>query len=262
MIDEKMELHGEVSGRGLPQAKPDNTDSGPIRFGRYDEAMVVPIVNPKIALADEGSYFVGTTPTPGTGIAMTISTSFSDTVAMFAIQNTDDEANNNNRRIYLDYLRLILSGTAPTAVVSRHFAGKRSRWVDREPTTAANKTLVTPVNIAGSSGRTSIARVLSYSAAAAMTVPASSPADPVTFRACLPTGLGVAGDEYILKFGSEDFNAKVGLTAVRATDVARITAHAPPIIIEPGEWFVLHEWCLTEATNGPTFEYELGWWER
>lgn len=261
MSDATVDIVG-LTSRALPQPVPDSTSSGPGRMGRTRELYTLSIVPTKHLLADEGSYYVATTPTPGTGIAMTISTAFSDTVAMFAIKNSDDRSNPQAKRIYLDYLRLILLGTAPTAVISRHFAIKRSPATDREPVTAANKTLMVPVNLAGASGRASICRPLSYSAAAAMTVPASAVSDPVLCRAGLPTGLGISGDEYVLKFGGEDMSHKVGLTAVRATDPARIITHAPPIIIEPGEWVVIHEWCLTEATNGPSFEHELAWWER
>lgn len=261
-MSQEVLVRGRVS-RDLPQADVDGGREGePVRIGRYDEQYNLSLVPTKHLLADEGSYYIATTPTPGTGIAMTISTGFVDTVAMFAIKNTCNPSGPLGcKRIYLDYLRLILLGTAPTAVVSRHFAFKRSP-ADREPTTAANKTIMTAVNMANAAGRGSIARPLSYSAAAAMTVPASAPSDPVVGRCALPTGLGVSGDEYVVKFGGEDMSHKVGLTAVRATDPARIITHAPPIIIEPGEWLVIHEWCLTEATNGPTFEHELAWWER
>lgn len=261
MSDATVDIEG-VTSRALPQAVADNVPSGPGRMGRQRELYTLGLIPTKHLLADEGSYFVATTPVPGTGIAMTISIAFSDTVAMFALKNTDDKANPAAKRIYLDYLRLILLGTAPTAVVGRHIAIKRSPLTDREPVTAANKTLMTPVNMAGAAGRASICRALSYSAAAAMTVPASVASDPVLCRASLPTGLGISGDEYVVKFGGEDMSHKVGLTAARAADPARIITHAPPIIIEPGEWIVIHEWCLTEATNGPTFEHELAWWER
>ena len=250
--------YGIVS-RNRPQAWPDRAE-GRFRLGRYGEQLSQSLTPTKHQLAEEGSYFVATTPTPGTGIAMTISTAFADTVAMFAIKNIADPANPASKWIYLDYLRLILLGTAPTAVVSRHFAIKRSTH-DREPTTVANRTVMTPVNVS-KSGDASIARPLSYSAAAAMTVPASVVSDPVVCRACLPTGLGITGDQYILKFGGEDMAPMTGLTATRAAAPATIVTNAPPLIIAPGEWLVFHEWCLTEATNGPTFEHELAWWER
>lgn len=233
-----------------------------VRVGRFGEVYTQGVVPTKHVLADEGSYFVTGSPTPGTGIAMTISTAFSDTVAMFAIKNTDSKANAGSKRIYLDYIRLMLFGTPPTAQVSRQFALKRSRSTDREPTTAANKTILIPVNQAGAAGRASVARPLSYSAAAAMTVPASVASDEVVGRCSVPTGIGIAGDEYILKFGGESQPVFQALTAAKAVVPGRYVTTLSPVIIEPDEWLVVHEWCLTEATNGPTFEFEIGWWER
>lgn len=252
-----------INSRALPQAKPDNlVESAPARFSRYNEQMAISLTPTKHPLADEGSYFIGTNPTPGTGIAMTISTAFSDTVAMFAIKNQDNKSNQASKRIYLDYIRLMLFGTPPTAQVSRQFAFKRSKATDREPTSAANKTVITPVNMASGSGRSPIARLLSYSGVAAMTVPASLASDEVVGRCSIPTGIGIAGDEYVIKFGADAGVSVQGLTAAKAVVPGRYVTHAPPIIIEPDEWLVVHEWCLTEATNGPTFEFEIGWWER
>ena len=249
------------TSRTLPQPVP---DSQPVlgRGGRYGSAIVESLTPTKHVLSDEGSYFAVGNPTPGTGIAMTISTVFSDTVAMFAVKNGDDKNNQAAKRIYLDYLRLMLFGTPPTAQVSRQFAFKRSKATDREPTTAANKTVLAPVNLAGGAGRPSVGRWLSYSAAAAMTVPASVASDEVVGRCSIPTGIGIAGDEYIVKFGSDPGESVQGLTAAKAVVPGRYVTHAGPIIIEPGEWLVIHEWCLTEATNGPTFEFEIGAWER
>lgn len=261
MADAEVQISGQVS-RNLPQAKTDNVAGDPVRVTRYDEQYSYSVFPTRHVLADEGSFFVAGNPTPGTGIAMTISTAFSDTVAMFAIKNLDNPANPAAKRIYLDYLRLMLFGTPPTAQVSQQFAIKRSKATDREPTTAANKTVLTPVNIAGAAGRTSIGRYLSYSAAAAMTVPASSPSDEVVARCSIPTGIGIAGDEYVIKFGADAGESVQGLTAAKAVVPGRYVTHAAPLIVEPGEWLVIHRWCLTEATNGPTFEFELGVSER
>jgi hypothetical protein len=261
MSDANVTILGQTS-RNLPQPKPDNVESGPARLSKYDEQYSLSLIPTKHLIADEGSYFVAGNPTPGTGIAMTISTAFADTVAMFAIRNNDNPSNPASKRIYLDYIRLILLGTPPTGQVSRQFAFKRSKATDREPTTAANRTELKAVNVAGAAGRASIGRYLSYSAAAAMTVPASSNADEVVGRCSIPTGIGIAGDEYIVKFGTDAGESVQGLTAAKAVVPGRYVTHAAPLIIEPGEWLVVHEWCPTEATNGPTFEFEIGAWER
>src|SRR5262245_37757490 len=101
-------MSAEVLVRGrvseiLPQCDIDGSREGePVRIGRYNEQYALSLIPTKHLLASEGSYFVAGNPTPGTGIAMTISTAFSDTVAMFAIKNTDSRSNRASKRIYLD----------------------------------------------------------------------------------------------------------------------------------------------------------------
>ena len=55
-------------GRGLPQPLADGLE-GEVRLSRYRDAMVANLMATKHMLADEGSYFVSTNPTPGTGLA-------------------------------------------------------------------------------------------------------------------------------------------------------------------------------------------------
>lgn len=260
MSDLELSNLGRVS-KLLPQALADNTDTD-LRLSRYGEQVAIPLVPTKHALADEGSYFVATNPTPGTGIQLNANVNaFSDTNALFVINNTEQAASAQAKRIYLDYLKLLLLATAPTGTVSMEFALKRST-ISREPTTAANRTLLVPANLAGASSRATIARVMSYANAGAMTVPASLLSDPVLSRARIVTSLGIAGDEYLVKFGGDDMSVVQGLTAARAAAVARIATSTPPIIVEPGEWLVIHMWWLTSATTAATFEFELAWWER
>jgi len=47
----------------------------------------------KHLLADEGSYFIATNPTPGTALAYNIQAAFSDTVPLFYVQNNGSKAN-------------------------------------------------------------------------------------------------------------------------------------------------------------------------
>jgi hypothetical protein len=81
-------------------------------------------------------------------------------------------------------------------------------------------------------------------------------------RGHIPTGLGITGDEYLLKFGGEDAGAISGLIATRAAATGRMTGYCSPIIIGPQQSLVIHMWWLTSATTVPTFEIEAGWWER
>lgn len=246
--------------RNLPQRKLD-TNEGDSRGGSYGEQMVQVITPSKHVLADEGSYFTACNPTPGTGIQLAANvTAFSDTNGLFVFRNKDGTGP-AAKRIYLDYIRLLLTGTAPTATVSMEFAIKRSR-IDREPAAANARTPLSPVNMASNSQRDSICIPMSYANAAAMLLVASQQSDPVLARFRIATGLGVSGDQYLIKFGGDDLGASRGGAAVRATDPGQIVVPVPPIIIEPGESAAVHMWWLTAATTAATFEFEVGWWER
>src|SRR5438876_435880 len=249
----------DFTSRTKPGASPDNPSTQVFaRRGKYFDTYTHPLLMTKHGLADEGSYFSAQNPTPGTGIQLNANvTAFSDTNALFVVQNTNLASNALGASIYMDYLRLLLLATAPTATVSMQFAFRKST-VSREPTTAANRTVLTASNMRASTGIASIGKYMSYTNAGAMTVPASVAGDVQLGRCSLVTGLGIAGDEYVVKFGGEDMAPKIGLTAVRATDVARIVTHAPPIVIDPGEWLVVHMWWLTAATTAATFEFDMG----
>ncbi len=216
-------------------------------------------------LADAGMYFIAKHLQSAPIAPNAVETSFADTRGFVVIQN-QQALGSAGKRIYLDFMRLLLSGTAPTATLLLHFLLKRSS-ASREPTTAANKTLLTPINMTSGTpaqALSSIARVMTYANAGAMTIPASAGGDPELVHVQIPTGLGVTGDEYLVRFGMENsFQAPVNLTAVRVTTIpGRYGADVPePIVIEPGEWLVIHRWWAAEATNAPTFEVSLGWWE-
>ena len=249
-----------TTGRAIPSRQADQTEKL-ARGGTYGEAHVLPVQSHKYNLADEGTYFVtaynAVAGTPGAGVAENaVSTAFSDTRGFIVINNPDTAV-----RVYLDYIKLILLGTPPTATVAQHFAGKKSTK-SREASAAANRSVGTPVGVA-STGGAAVARIQFWTAAAAMTVPASDTGDPVVFQGTIPTGIGIAGDEYVLRFGAiEDGGQIPGLTATRATAPARMVGWFPPVILEPKEWLVIHRWWATEATNAPTFAAEVGHWER
>jgi len=85
-----------------------------VRGGRYGEQYVLPLIPTKHLLADEGSYFIATNPTPGTALAYNVQAAFSDTVPLFYVQNNDSKANPFGKRLYLDYIKLICT-TAPAS---------------------------------------------------------------------------------------------------------------------------------------------------
>lgn len=223
------------------------------RSGRYGEQIVQNIIPGKQALADEGSYFVATNPTIGTGVATTTSiTAFSDTTtcALFVLRNMDSSSNPNAKRVYLDYMKLITTAIAASATIQR-FAVKVQNTI-RTPT--ANNVAVVPVNVNQDDGTSSVCTLQAFNAGS-LTIPASD-ASARTVGNSAVGGLLVLGDEIVLGFGAVDMaGAGTAATASRKVSVM------PPIIIGPQQSATIYFWAVASAAAA-SFEYELAWWER
>lgn len=235
---------------------------GPIRGSRYNEIYVQNVVPSKQVLADEGSYFVGTNPTPGTAVTFATiagATSYVNTVAFCVFKNNDNAGNPKAKRTYLDTIRLILMGTAPATTTVMHYAVVLDNAI-RIPT--AGSVSVTGQNVNMDDNNTPVTQLWTYSAGVA-TVPAASGSARIVGRGSVQTSLGITGDEYVIQFGAQDqHGAQSGLTAVRAAAAAKMTSCTAPVVLGPQQFCVIHLWWLTVTTTAPGFEYEFAWWER
>lgn len=258
-------LRGLVA-RALPPVNPDSQNNDvALRLSAYGDQSIESVWTTKHRLADEGSYFAvassGTVspPIPGTFVAQQGQiTAFGDTTPLWVIQNTAPAGGKN---IYLDFLRLLLGGTAPTGTISLELA-VRIDTISKLPTNSNQYTTPLPINVNGASDRAAVAKVYAYLAAQAMATPASSGAVRNVARARIPTGVAVVGDQYLFRFGTTEPDSAAATTAARATHPVSISGQANPVIIAPGQWATIHLWWLTSATNLPTWEWELGLAER
>lgn len=221
---------------------------------------MVPPFAGKYGLADEGSLFTASSAaaTPPFNYGTTVAqqgqiTAFGDTTPLWVIAN--GAKSDNPARIYLDYLRLLLAGTAPTGTISLELA-VRVDAIAKLPTNANQYTINPAVAADGLS--VFPGSVYAYLAAQAMATPASSGAVRNAARSRIPTGVAVVGDCYEFRFGTVDGSPRMGLTAARATDPAKMIGDCQAVVINPGEWATIHLWWLTSATNLPTWEWELG----
>lgn len=205
------------------------------------------------ALAAAGQYYVFTNPTPGTGVLFGTVTAASATAdGLFTISNNNAPG---GRTIQLDYLMLNMSGTAPTATtVMKMDAFVESGIV--APSAGNVAVVPRPLNPAGPA----TGAVINGFSSAAMTIPAAVGTRTLVGNWSIPTNLGITGDTYTVLFGG-DPTATPGLTAVRATAAANVVAAAPAITIPPQYTAILNMWWLTQATNGPTFEFQAGYLE-
>lgn len=213
----------------------------------------VGILPPDQSAAGAGKYFVVTNPTPGTAIAYAQQVTFSATAnAMFSIANTDVVGGTN---IYVDYLKLIQTATAPaTTLVMRFEVFNETGLV----TLTGNVATRTPVSVNSAFAVPGTATVQSF-AAGAGTVPAAVGTRRLQSVAAINTGVAVIHDQYILQFGSGDtVGGTAGLTAARATASATITGQAAPVVVAPQSTSWINMWWVTGTTNVASFEFEMG----
>lgn len=244
-----------LTSRVKPQAQTEQDQGGDdARGSRYGEAYVLTMVPTKHMLADEGSYFVTTNPTPSTLIAYGAGgtqTTFSDTVGFLVIKNNASAI--DGRRVYLDYLKILVGGTVPATATSTQVAIRvDAAGKDRTPT--ANSSLLGPVNVNADDSTGSQAQIWAPNAGT-ITVPAASGSARLVSRGTLKVGISVTLEEYLLAFGCVD-GPSAGVAAQTQVD------RSPPMVLGPQQFAVIHLWQPGAATNPLSFEFELAHWER
>lgn len=240
-----------VAGRALV----DPFDPGeliPQRGSRYGDTVMAPVFNKANGIADDGSYFIATNPTPGTGITTTSNvTTFADTTPYLALTNTASPYNaSTSRRVYLDYLRLQCT-VAGTGGTSLRFAIK----CDVITTRATGGTVLRPQNVNQDSGNVSQCRVV----AGTLVGTAASSGARLYSAGLLRSVIPVVGDTYVINFGGHD--PKPGALAINGTNVSNVVYNVAPVCVGPGQCVLIHLW-LAGQTVGSAYEVELGYVER
>jgi hypothetical protein len=238
--------------RNLPAVMSDGTAAYD-RDGRYGEKYVIPLTPNLHALADEGSYFVATNPAPGAAIAYGVQAAFSDTNAFLIARNNDLISNMSAKRVYLDYIKLICT-VVPASATSAQFAVKSDGPSSLRYTSGG--TQIAAVNTNNDSNTGSM--IGNNIWAGTPVLAASSSSARLLARGVLNGAIPGISDEYVIKFGSIDGGGNIR----GGTASTRLVVNAPPIIIGPQQWISLHLWFPANAATAPTFEMEMGWFER
>jgi hypothetical protein len=240
----------------LPQV---DTSEIPLRSGRYGELYVQALVPSKAVLAEEGTYFTCTNPTPSTAIAYGsggTQATFVDTVPFMQVLNTGNPGDPNAPVVYMDYLKLISNGTAPASTTHVEMAARLDNGF--RVATAGTPTTNVPVSVNMNLATAQPAsRVVTFSGAVA-TIPAISAAGRQVGRAMLKGGPTLNLDEYTVVHGIND---GVGCQGYLTT-VSAYTTRMPPVAIGPGQSLTYYLWFISGITNPFSYEFELGLWER
>lgn len=251
----------EIVGRTRPLANPDAIRDGiPGRCGRYGEDYALSMVQKSHLLADEGSYFFVTNPTPGTGIAGQAAPTAAPTVGgggdtkpFIFIQNGASPSDSQAPRIYLDYVRLRTTtpGTNGTAI---NFVMQIDS-ANRVPTSGLGGTALTPINPNMDSGAKSQCIVQAGNILASASGQTARNFPNIQLRPVLT----VSSDIYIVSLGGAEYG--VGSLISSGTGIVQQSFGHPPAVLGPGQSLLIFLW-MPAQTVASSFELDAGWWER
>lgn len=200
--------------------------------------------------ASQGVLWSVNCQTPGTAIAYATLTAFSATAnGLFVISNGNASG---GKSLYLTRLELFQTAAVATGTTWSFEAYNETGIV------AGTTAVITRTPIQVNSGvAQSTNMIVQAFNAGAITIPAAVGTRRLVGQGWIPIGVNVAKDVYTMDFGSDAPAAsKTGLTAARATDVARCTGQMPAVVIPPQTTSWLNMWGC--GTSAPSFEYQLG----
>lgn len=231
--------------RDRPSPNVDSTTSGGgVRSGRYGETYTAAISGKETFLGDEGSYFLATTPTPGTGIiGHPAPTTFDETKPYLLCYN------GGTNRLYPQFLRFH-STVVSTAAVRVQFTicvDQGNRYSSAG--TALTKNNTNMDSILTSAATINVGAVVAIAATASRRI-----LDHVVFRGTID----VVEDVYEIIFGSSDGSGMGGSRVATVADLSRGTG---PVVVGPGQSLLVHQWSASQST-GPTLEVTFGYSER
>lgn len=227
---------------------------GPVRLDRTNEMIVENLWNSLHQLAIEGSLYVATTPTPGTGITLTSATgtTYSATQGIFAVNNLDSlpSLGNVGKDIIPLWLKLIITA-AGTAGTDDHFASVLDQGVRASGGTATLTGKNVNPNFAANDVIAQIIAGVPTLAAATGNVRILGRAEGR--KAAAPAY--IVGDVVTFLFGAVE---GVQAQAITPTTAIGLVLHLPAVIIPPGWSWALLEW-MTARSAAQSAEIEFGY---
>jgi len=200
------------------------------------------------ALAEEGSYFTVTNPTPGTGlIGIAASTAYDAAETFLMIRNVSA-----TKKLTLHYLHLKVTA-AGTNGTTFGVTMVGDRGTSRYTSGGA---ALTPVNPNMGSSTTSGATVY----AGPLVTTAASSSARILGDYPLRTVIKVIGDSYLFTFGAETPSTFSGIP-LEGTTQASLQIPCPPVTLGENDQFLFHEYGASQSV-GAAYTMSLGFWLR
>lgn len=249
MAMEPVLVKGEARDAELPTSY---NERDQITAGLSKHGMVIPdFLSWRQRLALMGRYWVLRNAAPGTGLAgHAAAVAFDDEKAVLYIRSDYTAA--SKKLLYLDYIRLQVvtaagtSGTNYGIVTALDQASTARYSADGTALVVANRV---PYMASGEDLEATV-----Y--AGKVTAAAESANMRVLFGQLIRNVIPVIGDSYEFVFG-RDGNSDGGGEALNGTAPVRVTIAHPPVVLGPGEQFLLHEFSASQGT-ARNLEFEIG----
>lgn len=222
-----------------------------ILFPTTTAQKVVNIWNQMQGIVDEGTYYIATNPTPGTGIATTTSITTENQLApVMMIQNQWTPGDPNAKNIYPVSLQLLVTA-APTSATFWEYSVRLDPQNPSKYTSGGS--VITPVNANGQVNTGSQAKII-FGAIVALTQ--ASAGRLMAVGMANPT-IPIVKDTICMEFGRAHADTVVNVAA--ANTVRQVSL--PPVVIPPGGWLAIQMWGTGNAA-APAFEFQLDYVER
>lgn len=250
MTDE-FRMLGTVN-RDMPGIVQDN-NAGVPRLSRRQELVTQPLFSGKLyALADEGSYFLASNPTIGTGIAgIAASTSYDATEHPFWLRNVS-----TTKRLYLDFIEITCTA-AGAAGTTTGFTVTTDRGNSRRGTGGSDITTLYNVNRASTESVTSSVAC----AFGALATAAATTSVQAVFNGLVRNVIKVVGDTYRFSFGDAGGSWQCAGASLNGTTTAAITVPLAPVVLGEGDQVLLSDWGASQS-GASSYEFRAGFWMR
>ncbi len=219
-------------------------------------AVVAPVLNRDCVAADLGAYFVAVSPTPGTGIANTVTVE--TTLAQAEVSPYLSVYNgSSNLNIYPLYLRLTCTAAQAVATIMR-FTLTLDQG-NRITTAPAAAGILTTNNVNMGSALKSQAQIM---AGTGIVAAAATSQRRIVGNQSFRNGgvINVIGDVYQFNFGATEQIDPMSLVET-GTAICNVTYSFAPMVIGPNQNFMVLQWAAAQTT-APAFEIEFGYLEK
>lgn len=246
-MTDNVKNHG-VIGRALPGIHQDNTQAAQ-RFSRYGENYAQLIGGASAhAMADEGSYFIATNPTMGTGIAgIAASTSYDAAESLLLLRNTS-----TTKRLYLHFIDLVVTAAGANGTTTG-FTMTSDKGNTRYSSGGSTITSIVNPNLAS----TETAEVQMYFGA--LVTAAASTSARLLGDFLVRNVIKVVGDSYRFTFG--EGNWAIAGDALSGTNPVKVNVPCPPVVLGENDQFLLHDWGASQS-GASSYQFRVGFWMR